>query len=106
MATREIPIESGVPAFSLKTTLDNSPYTFIFIFNQRSQRWSFNLENDAGDILLTGIKFIVNSDLLAQYKYNSEIPQGILFGINLVNNGVPPGVDDLVNVVKLLYEEP
>lgn len=102
---RQLPIKQGQLAFSFKTDLDNRPFTFTFTFNERLQRWTFDIFDDAGEILVYDIPVFVQQLFLKKYKHDDRLPQGNLFAINLVSENEPPDKETLGADVLMLYED-
>ncbi|MEE8299292.1 MAG: hypothetical protein V3R67_07930 [Thermodesulfobacteriota bacterium] len=105
MAIKQIPLNFDVPSFQFKVDLDGIPFSFDFEFNDRLQKWSFNILDDAGTCLLVGILFTVNGLFLEKFQYDTRLPQGDLFAINTVNDEVDPDRDNLGTDVVFLYDE-
>jgi hypothetical protein len=105
MALREIPITAGTLAFRFKIDLDNRPFNMQFTFNRRLLLWTMNISDDAGTDLIVGIPIHVKQNLLLQFKYNQQLPQGELFALNLVDDVSPPNQDNFGSDVVLLYND-
>ena len=76
----EIPISNQDPCFSFSTNLNNN-YSFRFHYNQRMAIWVFDVKNQNGDTLASGVPFYSNISLL-QYISQQELPTGDLIAIN------------------------
>jgi len=105
MAIRELPLDSTISSFTQKMDLDGRPFTFRFRFNDRTDRWGFDISDDAGTVLIAGIPLFVKQLLIDRYQSNPALPQGSLFAINQVNPDDPPTRDNLGTDVLLLYDE-
>lgn len=105
MAIKQFPIVRGTLAFSFKIDLDNRPFEFVFSFNTRSELWTFDIFNDAGDVLIYKVPIFVNQILLSQFQSDLRLPQGALFALNLVSENENPGRDNFGSDVVLLYRE-
>ena len=105
MAIREIPLRNDLANYTFSIDLDNRPFKFEFKFNDRTGLWTFDIFNDADEILLGGIPFFVKQFLIDRYQHDQALPQGNLFGENLVNPDDPPNRDNIGIDVVLLYED-
>lgn len=105
MAERQIPIEPGEVAFSLKVDLDNRPFTMQFTFNSRMAIWTLNISDDAGDELVNGIPIHVKQDLIRSFKHDPRMPQGLLVAVNLVDGVTKPTIANFGSEVLLIYQE-
>ena len=105
MAIRQIPVRNDIPAYNFRINLDNRPFLLSFSFNDRRNRWTLNMADEAGTELLNGITLFTKIPLIDKYQHDIRLPQGNLFALNLVNDGVPPTRDNLATDVQLFYEE-
>lgn len=49
-------------------TLGGIKYTFTYAFNKRDNRWSLSIHDSASNPVITGVKIMENSSLLARYR--------------------------------------
>ena len=105
MAIREIPLRNDIGAYSFLIDLDNITFQLELKFNDRTQLWTVDIQNDTGEILVAGIPLYVKQLLLDLYKHDQRLPQGNLFMENLVDGDTPPTRDNIGIDVVLLYED-
>lgn len=105
MALLQLPVSSGSANYEFKTELDGVKYTLRFRFNTRAGRWIMDIKTSQGGMLLAGIALLTGVDLLAQYRAYDGAPQGNMFLLNLQDENLSPGRDDLGNGVLLMYQE-
>ena len=63
--------------FSQKVEIENTKYVFRFFWNFRAEYWNIEIKDDFGDILLSGIKMVVNYDLMKFHAIDG-LPKGSL----------------------------
>ena len=83
MALIRLPIARQRAHQVFTTTLDGSRYTFRLSWLQRTARWIFDLETEAGTVLLAGKGLAVRADLLRQIRANVLAPPGVLMLVDL-----------------------
>ena len=66
----EIPIESGVPSQTLKVDLEGNTYNFRIIYNSRIGVWTFDLTDEDGNCLASGVTMVLGANLIDQYNLN------------------------------------
>jgi len=67
--TIQIPIvNNGASSFTERITLENNFYDFRFDWNERDTCWLMTLSLPSGDILIAGVKLVLNFELLAQHE--------------------------------------
>jgi len=105
MAFVQLPVSSDRANYEFKTTLDGVKYTLVFRFNNRAGHWIMDIKTASGAVIVTGILLLVGVDFLAQFQARQDLPHGNLFLLNLVDENVSPGRDDLGANVLLMYQE-
>ena len=95
----EIPIESGVPSQTLKVDLEGDAYNFRIIYNTRVGVWTFDLSNEDGEALASGVTMVMGADLIDQYNLGI----GALVMVEEGITGIDAGVDDLGDRVIFLH---
>jgi hypothetical protein len=104
MAILTIPTRKDLFAYSLDVTLEGTTYRFEFKFNSRKERWSFDIQDQAGNDILVGIPALTNVDLTAQYQHLG-IPKGIFLFFDTEGEEKNAGQFELGDRIKMLYEE-
>ena len=104
MADLVIPTRFDLPSYEYQLELEGTLYTFTFNYNRRLDRWFMNIGDEVNNPIVSGIKIIVNYDLLDRYK-NSKLPPGQFIAIDESGENKTPGREDLGNDVKLFYIE-
>lgn len=100
----ELPIKNEI-CFSERIILDSIPYNFTFVWNILGF-WSLTIANRNNEVLISGIKIVLNLDLLDGYP-DLNLPEGKLFAIDFSGNNSEIGKEDFINQrqVKLIYIE-
>ena len=103
----EIPFVT-YPAVSEDISMDNVVYRVQCVWNTRKAFWSLSLFDTDDNPVLTGIKLVINYELIAMYRH-LDIPQGELYVLDLNENVV----DNIKysdfsgeRKLKLIYMEP
>ena len=73
------------PAFSEEVDLDGTSYKLSFVWNSRGEFWTLTFADIDGDEILSGIKLVLNYELLQEFHY-LPIPPGFLFVLETTNN--------------------
>jgi hypothetical protein len=98
----EIPIESGVPSQTFKVDLDENTYNFRVIYNTRLGTWTFDLSDEDGVALCSGVTMVLSADLINQFNLGI----GSLFMLEEGSTRVDASVDDLGDRIILAYLTP
>ena len=104
MATLQLPVRSDIPAYQFSIDLESVNYNFNFRYNTRLNRWFMNILDTEENVLLSGVKVLINFDLTYKYRYK-DIPPGSFFCIDETGANQNPEREDLGNTHKLLYVE-
>jgi hypothetical protein len=105
MATRVIPIEPGEANQRLQVELDGLVFGLLLQWNDRDDAWWLSIATESGDLIVSGIRVIANTPLLRQFV-GEAMPEGELTAIDTRSPpSDPPGLDELGDVVLLVYEE-
>lgn len=102
MAIVEIPTDSENSTYTQVLQLEGVFYLFDFHWNTRDEAWYCSIFLTDGTPLVSGIKLVVDYELLASYKVANQ-PPGALFLIDTTLNGLPCGRNELGVRCKLLY---
>lgn len=95
---------SQYPSFVQEISLEEKVYKFRFYWNDRFDYWSMAILNFEDTIVLSGIKLVLNYELIQRYRHR-DIPQGQLYVIDPSDTLVRIGREDLDNTVNLIYVE-
>lgn len=104
MAITNIPLRNDTSSFDFDITLENVPYNFLLVYNQREDRWYMSIRTVSGDQILNGIPVMVVWPMVARFK-DERLPPGILFSASLDTPAVDPTRYDLEKSVLLFYQE-
>ena len=69
-----------LPAFSIEVEMDGAPYRLSLAWNARAAFWSLGLATSQGIDLVTGLRLVVDLDLLESY-HTFGVPPGELFAV-------------------------
>jgi hypothetical protein len=76
---------SSLDQFVTSETLDGREYVFEWRWSERARSWYFDLLNAQREVLLGGVRVVVNIELLATHK-NQVLPPGLLVAFDLEGN--------------------
>jgi hypothetical protein len=96
-----IPTQS-LPAFSFEIALEGSTYRLAFIWNTRHEYWTMDLKDRQGNILIGGIKLVINYEILFRYR-RGDVPPGAIVPLDITGRLERIGRNDLGTNVKLIY---
>ena len=104
MSTFIIPVSGTTDPFDEQVELDGAVYDLTFRWNARGPHWTIDIGRD-GNILVGGIKLVMISDLLPQYRRADDLPPGTLFVDDLDGLDVDPDDENFGDRVVLKYTE-
>ena len=105
MSILTIPITPELLNYRFRIDLDGTTYTLAIRYNTRENRWFLDVATAAGVLILSGIKVLLNVNLIERFA-QSELPPGNLFILNSDEDSeVEPGLLDFGVNTLLLYEE-
>ena len=99
----ELPVTSEFSAYDFRTTLEGTVYTFNIRYNERMDRWVFDILTSSEEQIIMGVPILLGVNLLGMYQ-DKRLPLGVLFAINLKDELVEAKRDDLGTNVLLLYQ--
>ena len=102
MAVFKIPLPTGVPQFVEQTQLDGLTFTIRIHWNERESAWYLEIGDVDGVVIVASRKLVANWPLL-QRVTDERKPPGEIYCIDLTDEGVDPGLDDLGERVDLVY---
>ena len=88
--------------FEFNCDLDGKSYRFLFLYNQREGFWYFDVYDQVGNPIRTGVKAVVNFPLLLRCS-ESNRPVGELLFMNSRLGIDDPGLADLGADSELVY---
>lgn len=104
MATLEIPLPSETPFFTLRTVIAEREFTFRFAYNQRSEFWSFDISDEEGEKLYSGVRLVIGYPLNLLWT-DERAPKGLLVAFDLTGSGREATLADLGRRVRLYFVE-
>lgn len=93
---------SEFPSFIQEVTIDNAVYKFRFYWNDRFEYWSMSIFDFEDNIIIHGIKLVINYELFNPFRY-LDIPRGALYVIDTTDSIDKIGRDDMDTNCRLLY---
>lgn len=97
-----VPVITDQVLYQQVTTLDGVDFVLTFALNLRDSYWYVDVADQDGVPIATGIKIVVNWDLLRRC-IDERRPKGQLIAIDTTGQGLDPGPDDFGTRVQLLY---
>ena len=84
--------------------LEGSRYRFRFKYSQFEDRYYFSLYDGDDDLIVAGIKIVLNVSLLRK-ETDIRVPPGYLMAIDTEGSNTDAGLGELGSRVQLLYTE-
>ena len=103
MSFIQIPIPATTVVFDLQVDLDTVLLQLSFVYYPRDSAWRVTISR-SGVTLLSHLKVVTDSDLLAQYRYIEELPPGRLIIFDNEGLGNDPNDSNFGDRVIILYE--
>jgi hypothetical protein len=98
-----LPFQPSLPNYRFSTSLGDTTYRFNVRWNSRDEAWYFDLSDDEGDLIVTGVKIVLGALLVAR-SADDRIPNGALLAGDTSNTGIDATLDDLgVRVFVYFY---
>lgn len=104
MAILELPVRADIPSFQFRQELDGTVYTLRFRWNERMERWIFDIANEQNDNLLVGIPVHTDVNLKGRFK-QTTLPPGLFLAFDETGNQRNPDRENFGKEVKFFYEE-
>lgn len=82
------------PFYNEVVTLDGSDYLLEFRYNQREDRWYFDVSLTDGTMLVRGVKVVCGVPLLTRYA-DARLPKGALVALPNTTGNTSPGLKEL-----------
>lgn len=92
----------GTPFYSFECALDGESFVFAFRWNTRDESWSFDVDDAAGNRLVSGRKVVLDWPLLVRFRSES-LPEGQLVATDTSGEGEAPSLEDFGTRVVLSY---
>jgi|GEM_PF-1435203 len=93
--SKVLPTVVGNPHYVMRTRLDGRDFILRFIWNQRQDRWYFDILSTAEEPIAVGIKIVANWPLLRFHRWDKRLPPGELMAIDLSGDRSPPRLNEL-----------
>ena len=104
MAFLTMPIRNDIPAYREQVELEGTLFFFDFRYSERSERWYMDILDVDENIILAGIKMLINLPLI--YRFVGEnLPKGDFICIDESGNNNQPDRSNWAGDVILLYRE-
>ena len=84
-----IPMRNDIYNYVFQITLSSVVYTFTVRYNIRMDRWILNIDDIAGNQILSGIPLLINYSLMAQYT-TLNVLVGNLYAVDMSQNFIQP----------------
>lgn len=102
MSYEVLPIDGGIPNYSVNVILSDVEYVFTLLWNERGQFWTMGIYL-TDDTLLATMK-IVSDWSLTRVHTNELLPPGKILCINTSDDGTEPDFYSLGNKHLIVYE--
>lgn len=104
MATLVLPTSPADTSYFFRVTLEGVNYAFRVFWNTREGAWYFDINDDAGEPIVSGQKVTVDWPLLVNVV-DARRPPGDLVALDTTIDGGEPAREDFGARVKFLYTE-
>lgn len=104
MANLLMPIRNDLPAYRFQVTLEGLLYFMEFRFNERAERWFFDIYDADETILIGGIKVLNRQLLTARFK-DTKLPPGDFFCFDESGDDEVPTRFNFAQNVVMIYRE-
>ena len=104
MAISTIPLLTGSDAYTQQVDFDGKVYEMALRYNARETHWYLTLSRE-NVILISNIKVVHGTDLLLQFKFKQEMPQGELSIRDLAGKYADPDADTFGDTVIMQYAD-
>lgn len=95
---------SNYAAFTQEVTLDETDFKLKFYWNSRFEYWSMTISDFEDNIIVSGIKLVLNYDLLNPYRH-LDVPAGQLYVLDPSDTLLRINREDIDKNVSLFYVE-
>ena len=91
-----IPTTADFPHFRQVVSLNGVTYRLEFVYNGRDASWCMSVYAAGGDVLVSGVRVRADYPLMRQYV-SAELPDGVMFCVDVEAARREPGRDDLID---------
>ena len=84
-----IPLNNNTFFYTFKTTLSGILVVLTLRYNGRMDRWILNIDDQAGNQIISGLPLLVNKNLLSQYPTLNILP-GTLMAVDVSQQLLQP----------------
>jgi hypothetical protein len=99
-----LPITSDSHDQTFTTELEGKVYTFRFKYNARAERWTMDIGDENGNVIVGGVAIVADFPLIQRFG-RSALPPGELVALNLFRTGIEPSEFSFDGNFNLMYEE-
>lgn len=98
-----IPVNFSSPDFTEQIDMDGVTYGLHFTYNERTDRFSMEIQDQLGNPLVSGVAVVTNWALLDRFK-TPGLPVGTLFTMDVTGGNTEPSAVTFGNTVLLCYQ--
>lgn len=98
----KLPVNTELPDFTIRITLDGKPYQLRMRYNTRMDRWFLDIGDAQGNPILSGVELLIYRHLLTQYP-TVGAPPGDLFVTDDSGAGLQPTKQSFLTDHSLAY---
>lgn len=104
MAIIELPVRNDLPSYEFRQEIETVVYTFKFRWNARMGLWIFNIADEVGLDIISGLPVQTDVDIKSRFIYDN-IPPGLFLSFDETGEQRNPGRENFGSEVKFLYQE-
>lgn len=97
-----LPFQPSTPFYDFSTDIDKQSVTFDVHWNARDTAWYFDVYDDVGRPIVSGVK-VVRGVYLGRRARRSIFATGALFAVDVSGQKRDAGFDDLGARVQVIY---
>lgn len=99
----KLPVLQEGPLFGFSVELEGVNYGFTFRWNERSSQWSMDVADGDGNLLVAGIRVVVDVPMLLRYRSIPRLPPGDIVAVDSTDQSRDPDFEDLGRRVEVFY---
>lgn len=104
MALWSIPINFQAPDFTFQIDLDGLIYGFHFMYNERVDGWTMEIQQADGTPIVSGLQVVTGWKPLARFV-DPRLPPGELFTMDITGQSNEPDDVNFGDTILLCYNE-
>lgn len=101
----DVPVGNNFPWTKFVTSLSGTSFSLVFRFNTRMSVWFMDIQDQAGNSLLSGVPILIETALIGRFV-TQGLPVGDFIAFDDTNQGTEPGRYSFGTDHSLVYADP